>query len=214
MNDLNDLSALLQRDWQALLESLPVQSDRSPVALPPQQRLPLRPAALFAELEDVLRVLKELRGTALEKHANRYINGAWTLQQLLAHLASWAREFRHQVETVARGESFDYAIPFALSVVGPTRWNEQQVQARRKQSLEEILDELESETRRLQDTVLENPVEAMNRTATFPHAPSGDPEARWSGTPALVIFGKCQHDRYHLAQIQARLESWQKLESK
>jgi hypothetical protein len=71
--------------------------------------------------------LKELRGTALEKHANRYINGAWTLQQLFAHLASWAREFRHQVETVVRGESFDYAIPFALSVIGPTRWNEQQV---------------------------------------------------------------------------------------
>jgi hypothetical protein len=212
MNDTQVLSELLQRDFDALVESLLVVPERSPLALPPQQRLPHRPTALFAELEDVLVACRELRTMMLQKYANRYVNPGWTLRELLAHLASWAREFRHEVETVFRGNAFDYAIPFALSVVGPNRWNEEQVRARGERSFEEILDELVNETERLQVLVLEIPEGSLYRMTTFPHAPSGDPEARWEGSSAQVILGKCQHDRYHLAQIRAQVEAWRKLE--
>lgn len=206
-----DLEARLQREWQERVNAQPFRPERSPLALPPETRFPLRPTALVAELEEVREALGELRQLPLAAYAERYVNAGWTLKDLLAHLASWAGEFRREVETVRRGESFDYEIPFALSVVGPNRWNEEQVLGRRGLSLEEILEEYEAETRRLEELVLEMPEEALYRRAVFPHVPSGEPGARWSATNALVISGKCLHDRYHLAQIRQRLATWSTL---
>lgn len=60
------------------------------------------------------------------------------------NLASWAHEFRSEAEIAAPGESFDYQIIFAPGV-GPTEWNQAQVNQRRER--EEIFDELDSETR-------------------------------------------------------------------
>ena len=196
------------RDWKALVGGLESRPDGNPLAVPPHRRVPLRSAALFAELESVRLAWNEIRSAPLSDHANRYVNADWNLRALLAHLASWARKFRSEVETVFCGETFDYAIPFALSVMGPTQWNEEQVDARRERSLEEILDELDSETVRVQELVLEMPEEVLNKSTTFPEAPSGDPEVRWRGTAALVVLAKCRHDRYHIAQIRQQIRPW------
>ena len=100
MAELN-VPGQLEQEWRELLGGLPAE----PRAL---RLVPPRAASLFAELEDVRATWAELRhAIPLEKYADRFITTGWTVKELLAHMASWATEFRHEVETVARGEGFD-----------------------------------------------------------------------------------------------------------
>ncbi len=189
----------LQRDWDLLGGGLRAVEPAPRAGGPP---FPTTGAGLFAELEEVLHLQRELRRARPARYARRFVNSGWTLRDLLAHLASWAAEFRRQVETIAAGREFDYAIPFALSVIGPNQWNEEQVQERRSLGLRAVLDQLEDETRRLQDVVLALPREMLLKPAMLPAAPSGDPRSRMPGNIAIVVSGKCNHDRYHLGQIR------------
>ncbi len=186
----------LRREWEAVSRG-PAPAFRR--GGPP---FPTTAAGLFAELEEVLLLWRELRGQPLRRRARRFISAAWTLQDLLAHLASWAAEFRREVETLAAGREIDYAIPFALSVVGPNEWNQVEVERRRHLTLAQVLDQFEDETRRLQDVLLTLSPAELHRPATLPAAPSGDPAARVRGSIALVVSGKCSHDRYHIAGIR------------
>ncbi len=170
--------------------------------------MPLSPTALFAQLEEVREEWRELRSAIQPGDAARYVNAAWTLKDLVAHVASWAKEFRHEVETVFRGGSFDYAIPYVMTVVGPNEWNEEQVRQRETQSLDVSFDELDAETLRLQELLFEMSEQDLYGPATFPLAPSGDPAAKWKGPSAVIIAGKCEHDRHHIGQLKKRLESW------
>lgn len=188
----------LASEWAAIEERLgrDLPSWR-PVAGPP---LPVSPVALFAQLEDVLDVFASIKAPAV-RHAARYVTSAWTLKDLLGHLASWATEFRHEVQTIAAGGSFDYSIPFALSVLGPNEWNARAAERQRPVPLEDILEEFERETRRLQELVLELPAPALYGEASFPLAPSGDPQQPMRGSIAMILLGKCLHDLYHLGRI-------------
>ena len=97
MTEMGREEGLLQDAWQELVEN---QADRpSPLSLPPDRRMALSQTALFAQLEEVLEAWRALRGRVNEDLSGRYVNAAWTLKDLLAHLASWAREFRVEVET-------------------------------------------------------------------------------------------------------------------
>ncbi|MFQ5695622.1 MAG: DinB family protein [Terriglobia bacterium] len=199
----------LARDWQALLEALPPERVNSPrwFCAPGMPR-PDTPVQLFAELEDVRLGWRELRGRPeVGKLAGRFVTAAWTLKDLLAHVASWATEFRHEVETVARGEGFDYAIPYVLTEVGPTEWNHAEVDKRRAKSLEELFEELETQTLALEDAALGLPPATLWRETDFPFAPSGDPKALWRGALSQVILMKCFHDRHHLGRLQQWLTS-------
>jgi len=207
MTERDELETRLRGEWLALLSEESTRSDADPMELSPHARLPMRRPALFAELEDVRTEWLRLRDP-LVRFQDRYVNAGWTLKELVAHLASWAREFRHEVDVVARGERFDYAIPFALSVLGPNAWNAEKVAERASQDLEELLDEIDRETKRLQDLVFEIPDELLYSPASFPHAPTGDPSELWRGPTAVVILGRCQHDRHHLRQIRARLAAF------
>ena len=194
----------LEREWQELLASLPAERIREPRWLREGGSMAgARPAALFAELEDVRRSWMELRASRqLEKNASRFVTPRWTLKDLLGHLASWAQEFRQEAEKAARGEAFDYAIPYAFSVLGPNQWNQVQVEKRRSQPLREILREFESETRCLQELVLELPEESLQAETFLPWAPTGNPAALFRGNAALVVMAKCMHDRHHLGRIR------------
>lgn len=192
----------LTAEWSALEDRL---SDDLPSWRPAAgPALPVSPIALCAQLEEVLEAVAALR-PRVARHARRYVNSAWTLKDLLGHLASWAAEFRQQVETVARGGSFDYAIPFAMNVIGPNEWNARAAQRQRTVPLHDLLDQFEGETRRLQDLVLELPPPALYGEAEFPLAPSGDPRQPFRGSIAMIVLGKCSHDLYHLGQIAAFL---------
>ncbi len=169
-----------------------------PAAGPP---LPLSPTAIYAQLEDVLQAMAEMR-PAIERHADRFVTGAWTLKDLVGHLASWAAEFRQEVQTAAGGGSFDYVIPFALNVIGPNEWNARAALRQRPLPLADLLQQFERETRRLQDLVLELPPPALYGEATFPLAPSGDPGQLVRGSIAIIALGKCSHDLHHLGRIR------------
>lgn len=205
-----EFEEVLENEWRTLLASVEdaFEVAPSPLALPVSRRIPLSPTALFAQLEEVREESRELRSAIQPGDAERYVNAAWTLKDLVAHVASWAKEFRYEVETVFRGGSFDYAIPYVMTVVGPNEWNEEQVRARERQSLDGSFDELDAETVRLQELLFEMSEEDLYGPATFPLAPSGDPAARWKGPSAVIIAGKCEHDRHHLGQLRKRLESW------
>jgi hypothetical protein len=168
---------------------------------------PVSAVALFAEIEDVLAVFDELRSSGLlERFADRYVTSSWTLRQLLAHMASWAGEFRREVETAARGEAFDYTIPFAGSVYGPTQWNQREVETRKGRPVLDLVAEFESESRRLQDFTLGLNVQELNAQREFPLSPAGDPHGRMQGSLARTTLVKCGHDRMHLARIREWLD--------
>lgn len=201
-----ELEDRLDNEWQTLLGEL--EPGASPLTLPASRRMPFGRVALFAQLEEVREEWQALRSAIQTNDSERYVNAAWTLKDLVAHAASWAREFRSEVETVWRGGSFDYSIPYVMTVIGPNQWNEEQVRAREAQSLESCFDELEAETVRLQDLLLEMSEPDLYRLAEFPFAPSGEPAETWKAPSAAIIAGKCEHDRHHIAQLKERLASW------
>ncbi|MFI5184974.1 MAG: DinB family protein [Vicinamibacteria bacterium] len=193
----------LHQEWLALRERLAAEDSGPKAARGP---FPVSPLALYAQLEELLFSWRELRTQPLEALQQRYVNGGWTLKDLLGHLASWAAEFRREVETVAAGGAFDYSIPYALSVMGPSEWNATAAETQRPKTLETVVAQFETETRRLQDLVLELSDEILYGPATFPLAPSGDPALPWKGNVAQIVLGKCEHDRYHLGWILKWLE--------
>jgi len=199
-----EIGARLELEWRSL-EAI-ADPGRSPLDLPPDRRMAVSRVALLAQLEEVREEWKSLQGLIDEGMSGRFANAAWTLKDLLAHLASWAREFGSEVATVAREERFDYAIPFAMSILGPNQWNEREVQARRERTLEEIFREFDEETNRLQDLVVEIDEPVLYQPAPFPLAPSGNPQERLPVPPAFLVSGKCLHDRYHFAQIRKLLD--------
>ena len=205
-----ELEELLVNEWRELLASLEdaLEVAPSPVALPAARRTPRSPTALFAQQEEVREEWRALRAAIQPGDVERYVNAAWTLKDLVAHVASWAKEFRHEVETVFHGGSFDYAIPYVMTVVGPNEWNEEQVRERETQSLDVSFEELDTETLRMQELLFEMSEQDLYAPATFPLAPSGDPAAKWKGPSAVIIAGKCEHDRHHLGQLKKRLLSW------
>ncbi len=199
-----EIGARLELEWRSLLEATSAPKG-SPLDFAPDRRMAVSRVALLAQLEEVLEEWASIEHLVDEETAGRFANAAWTLKDLLAHLASWAREFGTEIATVARNESFDYAIPFAMSILGPNQWNEREVEARRDRSLEEIFREFEEETRRLQELVIDVEEPILYRPAPFPLAPSGNPMERLPVPPAFLISGKCLHDRYHFAQIRTLL---------
>lgn len=203
------IQARLAREWRALLGRTS-SARANPLDLPPERRMALGRLALFAQLEEVREEFRTLRDLVDEDLGAKFANAGWTLKDLLAHIASWAREFRREIEAVSRHESFDYSIPFAMSVMGPAQWNQVEVEKRRSRDLAEIFEEYEEETARLQDLVLSMDEPELYRGQEFPLAPSGRPAEQWQGPSAVLVAGKCVHDRYHIAQIRSRLERWRK----
>ena len=196
------LTARIAAEWKALLrEAGPEARTRPEWLVPGRPVFPARPMALYAQLEEVLALWAELRRAPLARHADRFITSSWTLKDLLGHLATWAAEFRREVETMARGGAFDYAIPYALSVMGPNEWNEVEAERQRPVPLQTILARFGEETERLEDLVLAIPEAKLYAPTPSPMAPSGDPEATIQASIAQIVLGKCSHDRYHLARI-------------
>jgi hypothetical protein len=200
-----ETAARLELEWRELLESSAI-PETGPLDLPPDRRVAISRTALLAQIEEVRDEWKSLEALIDEEAAARFVNAGWRLKELLAHLASWAKEFRSQVEAVSRGQSFDYAIPFALSIVGPNEWNEREVEARRERTLVEIFREFEQEAESLEDLVIAMEDSVLYRPAPFPIAPSGNPAERMPVPPAIIVSGKCLHDRHHFAQIRKLLD--------
>ena len=194
-----DIREELSREWSALAASLASSVPADPRALfagPP------RPTLLFAELEDVRRSWQDLRRSpGLARDAERLITSQWTLRDLLSHVASWSTEFRSEAEATLAGGTVDYEI-YCEPRVGPTEWNHARVAERKSQTLDEIFDEIDSATRRLQELVLTAPPERLLAAEKF--APVIGPERRpMMRSLAELAGGRCAHDHLHLGRIAA-----------
>ncbi len=137
--------------------------------------------------------------------AERLATTAWSARDLLAHLASWAAEFRRELETIARGEAFDYRIVFRPGV-GPTEWNDAALHARRERSLAEVLAEYEAETDRFDDLLLSLPDAAFARHVALPLAVTGDPAVPLTVPLAGLVAARCGHESHHLSQLERLVE--------
>jgi hypothetical protein len=194
----------LQDEWKSLTDSdsSGEMGDLNWSFIHDQLRTP-RASILFAELEETRELWRELLDMIeLDSCSGRFITSAWTLKDLVAHITSWAAELRYQAEAAAHGQSFDYAIPYALSIIGPNEWNRIEVEKRRNLSLPELLQELNQQSVNLEDLVLELSEEELHADRLFAMAPNGDPSTRWKGTIGQIVLMKCSHERYHLDRIR------------
>ena len=90
---------------------------------------------LVAALAEVRLRFAELAPEA-ERRASDTITRLWTMRELVAHMASWATEFVREVSIASRGEPFDYTIQFPMPV-GPTVWNQREVDGRATRSFDD-----------------------------------------------------------------------------
>lgn len=197
----------LQREWNKGLSRVDFPETSFIRKLPPGRY------ALFATLEEPLDILRSMRDRALlSRYEGRFINNSWSVRELVVHMASWARELRREVETLAAERGFDYEIPFALSVLGPTEWNRIELQKRSGMQIQEACAEYENDMLSVQDLVLELPLAILYRDGETPFAPSGEPTARWRASIAMVVLAQTRHFSYHLGQLQSRLSRYSTLD--
>ena len=187
----------LSLDWAALETAASAHLPRLPRAW---LAGPLRAPMLFAELEEDRLAWDELRhARGIDADAGRLITSQWTLRDLLSHVCSWTSEFCFQAEAVASGRRLDYEIVFHPGI-GPTEWNHARVTERRGQSLQQIFEEIDSDTRRLEELVLSIPATRLNARTDFACVigPERRPLIR---SLADLVLARCFHDRHHLSRI-------------
>jgi hypothetical protein len=164
---------------------------------------PLGAAGMCVELEEVRRAWEDLRRSPdFARDSDQMMTSQWTLRDLTSHVASWAREFCLEAEISLRGEEVPYEIYFDPRE-GPTEWNHARVAERREQKLDDILNEIDVETRRMRDLVGRAAPERL--VAEMKFGPVLGPERRaMYRTLAELVAGRCVHDRYHLTRIAAK----------
>jgi hypothetical protein len=156
--------------------------------------------ALLAELEDLRLVFQDLRhALAAPEAKTARITGQWDALDVVAHLASWAAETRRETERLLARASFDYTIHFAAEG-GPRAWNQRQVDDRAELGLSELVDELNTETERLADLVLNAPASALEEVVDLPRT-SGEPPQRWRMPLGAMVLASCWHARLHLRRL-------------
>ncbi len=205
MDDIS-LYGKLKWEWQKLLNTALAGGDCSPDRIVRQAASrSVRPIVLFSELEDVKRSWLELLDRIeVEQNADRLVTRFWTLKDLMAHVASWASEFRCQVERAAYRQGPDYTILYAYSEEGPHKWNHAEVAKRQSCSVEALKREFEDQTRSLQEIALTLPEVSLRTEMEFPPAPSRDPAMLWTSNIGQIVMMKCLHDQWHIA----RLKQW------
>ena len=200
MNQL-DVERTLIDEWQAFVSAVRTDPDLAASTAQARGSRITRPI-IWAELEDVRLAFAEVHAALDDESKSIALaTTAWSVKDVVSHLASWATEFRRQIETVAAREPFDYLITFTPKV-GPTEWNAREVGRRRSQSLDEAFRELDTATARVQELALSLPEDVLFTAAELPQTPDGRPESRWRTRLADLMLMKCWHDRYHLGRLR------------
>src|SRR5262245_22769563 len=205
MSERDIVERQLIDEWDLLLAAGEPAPDL-PAAIAAARGEAVTRVVVWAELEDVRLAAAELHAAIDDDDARAGLQatGRWSVKDVLGHLAAWATEFRHEIETIARGEPFGYSITFTPRI-GPTQWNERERDRRRDASLDTIFREFDAETLRLQDLAMSLPDEVLFAVAELPQTPDGTAANRWHRRPADLMLMKCWHDRYHLDRLRGIL---------
>jgi len=200
-----DVERTLNGEWQALVENAHADPGLAPAIVEGRGSRTTRPM-LWSELQDVRLAFAELQAALDEESkAEALATSAWTVRDVVVHLASWASEFTRQIETAAARQPFDYVITFTPRV-GPTDWNARELERRRAMSLADAFGELDAGTERIQALALSLPDEVLFSVAELPQTPDGRLENRWRVPLANLMIMKCWHDHYHLARLREVLD--------
>jgi hypothetical protein len=200
MNEL-DVERTLNDAWHTFVDTGQPNPDLAVTTVEARGNRITRPV-LWAELEDVRLAFAELHAALDEESkVDAPATTLWSVKDVVAHLASWATEFKRQIETVAARATFDYLITFTPRV-GPTEWNARELDRRRAMSLDDRFRELDAATARIQELALSLPDDLLFTAAELPQTPDGRPESRWRTRLADLMLMKCWHDRYHLDRLQ------------
>lgn len=200
MNEL-DVERTLNDEWHTFVDTGQPNPDLAVTTVEARGNRITRPL-LWAELEDVRLTFAELHAALDEESkVDAPATTLWSVKDVVAHLASWATEFKRQIETVAARAMFDYLITFTPRV-GPTEWNARELDRRRAMSLDDRFRELDAATARIQELALSLPDDLLFTAAELPQTPDGRPESRWRTRLADLMLMKCWHDRYHLDRLQ------------
>jgi len=182
----------LHHDWYQLLGQ---------IIAPATPPLRLRPPTLWIQLEDLLLQWRELWTSEwFAADQGQLITSEWTLKDLIAHVASWAGEFRSQAEILAGGNGVGYRILFD-EVGGPRSWNAEKVEMRRSQSLEELISEIDRETVRFQDRLFEVAIPALLTERPIGIVAAAAPGQPWIRSIAGLVEMRCFHERHHMTRI-------------
>jgi len=204
MNAL-DVERRLNGEWQAFVENADADSRLAAAIVEARGSRTTRPM-LWSELQDVRLAFAELHAALDEESKAKVLaTTAWTVKDVVIHLASWASEFKRQIETAAARQPFDYVITFTPRV-GPTDWNARELDRRRAMSLDAAFGELDAGTEGIQELALSLPDDVLFSVAELPQTPDGRPENRWRLPLANLMIMKCWHDHYHLARLREVLD--------
>jgi hypothetical protein len=194
------LDARLQLEWQEATSGF---------VLPPVEEVLARAGteqasrtAVTAELDELRVALAELIAKLERGDVERLATRAWTVFDVLAHLASWSRQTRVEAERLARDETFDERIPFGTT--GPHAWNQVEVDRRRDRSLVELLQEVAEEHDRLTELFARLTDDEVHRVRELPRT-LGDPPRSWAMPLTSMVLMTCWHGRMHLARVRALL---------
>ena len=192
-----DIEAALARELQEATGPLPVDG----VTMAALADRPSR-VALLAELEDQRLLFVDLRAHVTASGAAALATSRWTVLHLVAHLASWQKETRAEVERILAGGAFDYDIHFHREG-GPVEWNQREVDARGPLGAAEIFAEIDAETARIAELVESAPADALASIVELPRT-SGDPPQRWRMPLGAMVAASCWHARLHLRSLLRR----------
>jgi hypothetical protein len=162
----------------------------------PQEQLAGSKPVLAASLQAYrVALFASLALISTEEHQTRPVCGAWTLQDMIGHLADWERLCGEVVRQMAAGSS-----P-ALDYDGDCdAWNAAHAARRRGQPWSETWNDLEAARRTLLDLLDSLSPGDLNRPV----------EGQWGGTPYRWIHACLDHDREHtydLGKLLGLIES-------
>jgi len=147
------------------------------------------------------RLEKHLFALGVEAMARPGVTGAWSVKDLLAHLAAWQRLLLDWIAAGVQGRTPAVA-PVGLSRTSIDALNEQIYEQNRRRSLEDVLAEFHAAHRQI--------------VAVVEAIPEGDLFARgrfhWTGRLTLADYiagNTCNHDAWARSQISR----WAKRES-
>ena len=194
-----DLETRLDVEWRALQRGDAGSRQRIVDAAAPDGA---SRRAVLVELEDVRWSCRDLERQFDETGlGSTKATGRWTAVEVAAHLASWAKRTREELEALTGGGRELETIHFEpLAAGGPRTWNQGEVDARQGWSAAMVFGEIDSELTRVAEIVLRLPESQLHGIAELPRT-SGEPAQPWRFSLAAMLLMTCRHTRYHLRQI-------------
>jgi hypothetical protein len=197
---ITDLDTRLGADWRAL-QNTAAGSPQRIIEIAAPDRASRR--AILVELEDIRWSCRDLeRHVGETGQADTLATSRWTVRQVVAHLASWARRTRLELESLTEGRHQLETIHFEpIGDGGPRTWNQREVEARRASTMATVFDEIESELTQVAEMVARLPEDQLRGIVELPRT-SGEPAEPWRRSIAAMVLMSCRHTRYHLTRLE------------